>query len=59
MLMFFNISQNSGLFTKLIKTAEGFFEGLVVTYSNASQLLNTPFTDFSILNVDNISHISV
>ncbi len=56
MLMFFNISQYSGFFTELIKTAKGFFKRFIIAYSNASQLSNTPFDDSKSLGIKSIYH---
>jgi len=46
MLMLFDICQNTCLFTKFVKTAECLFEGFVIAYFNAGQLLNTSFEPF-------------
>jgi len=44
MLVFLDIRQNAGLFAKLIKTAEGFFERFIVTYLDACQYITPPLT---------------
>jgi hypothetical protein len=56
-LMFLYVSQNSCFFAKFIKAAEGFFERFIIAYSNACQLLYTPFTAFGWFSINNIPYI--